>query len=294
MNAYEKSWGVDQADRGGGDVGLRRPFALPCRVPYRIDISCPPPDSFNLLVQLGALDVEPIENGLAAIMPDGVTHDMVTGGLGVPSVTVSAAVARDDGSVWLLSPRDVRIGNVLIASGEADAPSRSLRLTDSNAFGTGHHPTTALCVEALEEILSIERLDSVLDVGTGSGILALAALMMGVPQAVGLDIDADALKAAAENARLNNLADRLQLVLGGPNVLDGNWPLVVANVLAAPLIEIAPFLVRRVGKHGRLILSGIPWSLESEVKQTYQHLGMRHIASKTRGGWTVLKAQASW
>jgi len=263
-------------------------------MPYRIDICCAPPDAFDLLVQLGALDIEAVNDGLAAIIPDGVTQDMVAGALGAASVTVSDAVPRDNGSVWLLSPRAVRIGGVLIASPEVAAPPEALRLTDSNAFGSGHHPTTTLCVEALEEILTIERLDSVLDVGTGSGILALAALMMGVPQAVGLDIDADALKVAAENARLNNLADRLQLVLGEPNVVEGNWPLVVANVLAAPLIEMAPVLVRRVGRRGRLILSGIPWSLESEVRQTYKHLGVWHLGSKTRAGWTVLMAQASW
>src|SRR5205085_11319838 len=120
----------------------------------------------------------------------------------------------------------------------------------------------------------------VVDVGTGSGVLALAALMMGVPRAVGLDIDADALKIAAEHARLNNMADRLELVLGGPDVVDGGWPLVVANVLAAPLIEMAPVLVRRVGSRGRLILSGVPWSLESEVKQTYERFGMRHLRSE--------------
>ena len=268
--------------------------ALPCGVPYRIDISCPPPDALDVLVQLGALDIEPVGDGLAAIIPDGVTPDTVAGTLGVASVTVSAAVARDNGSVWLLSPRAVRIGGILIAPPEATAPPNALRLTDSSAFGTGHHPTTALCVEALEEILTVERPDSVLDVGTGSGILALAALMMGVPQAVGLDIDADALKVAAENARLNNLTDRLQLVLGGPDVVDGNWPLVVANVLAAPLIEMAPVLVRRLGRRGRLILSGIPWSLESEVRQAYERLGIRHIRSNTRSGWTVLMAQASW
>jgi ribosomal protein L11 methyltransferase len=212
----------------------------------------------------------------------------------VSNITVSAAVARDNGSVWLLSPRGVRIGNILIASPEVAAPSKALRLTDSDAFGTGHHPTTALCVEALEEILTFERLDSVLDVGTGSGILALAALMMGVPQAVGLDTDADALRVAAENARLNNVSNRLQLVYGGPDVVDGKWPLVVANVLAAPLIEMAPALVRRLGRRGRLILSGIRSSLEPEVRRTYQHLGIRHIESKTRDGWTMLMAQASW
>ncbi len=264
-------------------------------MPYRIDISCPPTDALDVLVQLGALDIEPVSGGLAAIIPDGVKLDVVTGALGGASITFSAADARDEGSVWLLSPRAVRIGGLLIAPSQAAASSPdTLILRDSPAFGTGHHPTTALCVEALEEILTVERPDSVLDVGTGSGILALAALKMGVRQAVGLDVDADALRVAAENARLNHLADRLQLVLGGPDVVDGNWPLVVANVLAAPLIEMAPVMVRRLSGRGRLILSGIPWSLESEVRQAYQHLGIRHVRSNTRSGWTVLVAEAPW
>lgn len=263
-------------------------------MPYRIDISSPPHDALDQLVGLGALDVEPVGDGLAAIIPDGVTPDAVAGALGVASVTVSPALARDNGSVWLLSPRAVRIGSVLIASPEAAAPPGALRLTDSTAFGTGHHPTTALCIEAIEEALTIAVPGSVLDVGTGSGVLALTALMMGVSRAVGLDIDAAALQVAAEHARLNNLADRLQLVLGGPDVVDGAWPLVVANVLDAPLIEMAPVLVRRVRSRGRLILSGIRLSLESEVRQTYQQLGMRHVRSETRAGWTVLVAQASW
>jgi ribosomal protein L11 methyltransferase len=264
------------------------------RVPYRIDISCPPDDALERLVQLGALDIELVDGGLAAIIPDAVTPDAVARALGVAGVTVSPAVARDNGSIWLLRPRAIRIGSVLIAPLEVAAPPGALRLTDSTAFGTGHHPTTAMCVEALEESLTIAVPDSVLDVGTGSGVLALAALMMGASRAVGLDIDADSLKIAAEHARLNNLADRLQLVLGGPDSVNGAWPLVVANVLAAPLIEMAPLLVRRVASRGRLILSGISCSLESEVRQTYQELGMRHIRSETRAGWAILVAQASW
>jgi ribosomal protein L11 methyltransferase len=263
-------------------------------VPYRIDISCPPPDALDQLVQLGALDIEPVDEGLAAIIPDGVTPHIVAGALRVASVAVSPAVGRDDGSVWLLSPRAVRIGHVVVAPPGVAAPPGSLRLKDSHAFGTGHHPTTALCVEALEEALIIAVPDSVLDVGTGSGLLALSALMMGVPRAVGLDIDGGALEIAAQNARLNNLSDRLQFVLGGPDAVDGVWPIVVANILAAPLIEIAPVLIRRVGHRGRLILSGIPWSLEPEVRQSYQWLGMRHIRSETRAGWSVLVFQPSW
>jgi ribosomal protein L11 methyltransferase len=267
---------------------------LSWRVPYRIDISCPPYDALDRLVQLGALDIELVGGGVAAIFPDGVTPEAVACALGVASVAVSPAIGRDSGSVWLLNPRAVRIGSVLVAPPELDAPTGALKLTDSTAFGSGHHPTTALCAEALEDAFSIAVPKSILDVGIGSGMLALTALIKGVPQAVGLDIDADALKIAAEHAGLNKLADRLQFVLGGPDVLDGVWPLVVANVLAAPLIEMAPVLVRRVGRGGRLILSGIPCSLESEVGQAYQRLGMRHIRSAKRAGWSVLIVEASW
>ena len=86
----------------------------------------------------------------------------------------------------------------------------------------------------------------------------------------------------------------VKIVLGGPETMTGTWPLVVANVLAAPLIEMAPVLVRRVGTRGRLILSGIPRSLESEVRQAYQRLGMRHVRSETRSTWTVAILDASW
>src|SRR5437667_3651901 len=143
------------AEFASPDAGI----ALPCCVPYRIDISCPPHDALDQLVQLGVLDIEPVNDGIAAIIPDGVTPEAVAGALGVASVTVSAAVARDNGSVWLLSPRAVRIGSVLIAPEEVAGPSGTLRLTDSNAFGTGHHPTTALCVEALEDSLTIASPD---------------------------------------------------------------------------------------------------------------------------------------
>jgi ribosomal protein L11 methyltransferase len=263
-------------------------------MPYRIDIASPAQDTLDRLVELGALDIEQIGGGLAAIIPDAVTPEAVAHALGILNVTVSPAVSRDNGSVWILNPRTIRIGSILIAPPGVVAPPDALRLSDSIAFGTGHHPTTALCIEALEESLNLELPGSVLDVGTGSGILALAVLKMGVPRAVGLDIDADALKIAAEHARLNNLADRLQLVLGGPDAMAGTWRLVVANVLAATLIDMAPVLVRRVGSGGRLILSGIPSSLESEVRQAYQRLGMRHTRSETRDAWTVLVVRASW
>lgn len=118
--------------------------------------------------------------------------------------------------------------------------------------------------------------------------------MMGVPRAQGVDIEDEALRVAAENARINGLDERLQLTRGGPEAVTGTWPLVLANVLPAPLIEMAPALVRRVGHQGQLVLSGIPASIERDVDQAYRHLGMRRMRMTSRAGWVALVLQASW
>ena len=215
-------------------------------------------------------------------------------GVGAGDILVSPATGRDAGSVWVLSPRPIRIGRLTIVPAHATAEAGALQLIDAAAFGTGLHPTTALCLEVLEEEVGIARPDAVLDVGTGSGVLALAALMMGVPRALAIDIDDEALRIAAENARINALGDRLELTAGGPDSVSGTWPLVLANVLPGPLIEMAPALVRRVGHHGQLVLSGIPSSVERDVEEAYRRLGMRRVRVKSRVGWVALVLRASW
>lgn len=266
-------------------------------MPYRIDIRCAADvdNHFNRLVELGALDVEPsFDHHLAALMPDRVTPDHVAGELGVAEIAVSPAVGRDHGSVWVLTPRPFRIGSLRIIPADLAREAGGLSLIDSPAFGTGLHPTTALCLEALDEIIRTTPPDGVLDVGTGSGVLALAALTLGVSRAVAIDTDAAALRVATENARVNALEARVQLVLGGPDIVTGTWPLVVANILAAPLIEMAPLLVRRVGHHGQLVLSGVADSVASEVAHAYVHLGMHKVNITSRGGWAALVFRASW
>jgi ribosomal protein L11 methylase PrmA len=252
-------------------------------MPYRVDLPDGSADALDRLVELDALDVEVSHgNAIAALMPDSVPPEQVASALGIDTVAVSPAQARDDGSVWILSLRPVRVGR------------HSLRLIDASAFGTGLHPTTALCLEAIEEAAEIDRPDALLDVGTGSGVLALGALRLGVPRALSIDADEEALRVTAENARLNKLGDRLWLARGGPEAVAGTWPLVVANILAAPLIEMAPDLVRRVGHHGHLVLSGIPSSAEQDVDQAYRRLGMRRVSVKSRAGWISLVMHASW
>jgi ribosomal protein L11 methylase PrmA len=299
-------------------------------MPYRIDLRGTGAEAFDRLVELGAIDVEAVDDtdpggAMAAIMPDTVSADAVAHALGIAigDVRVTPARGRDADSIWVLNPRPVRAGRLRFvpanwprdtgaetkAEADADASAEAgpeaaanantsaLRMIDGPAFGTGLHPTTALCLEALDDELTAWPPDQpkrVLDVGTGSGVLALAALASGVPRVVAIDIDADAVRVAAENARLNGLSSRLQLVLGGPEALGGSWPLVLANVLAAPLMDMAPTLARRVGRRGRLVLSGIRSSLAPDVEQAYRHVGMRLVRSQTRDGWTALTLNASW
>jgi len=250
--------------------------------------------AFDRLIELGAIDVEVSVDGIAALMPDSVTSEQVAHAVTADEISCSLAMARDAGSVWLLKPRTIRIGRLQIVPADADAQPGALRLIDGSAFGTGLHPTTALCLEALQDVMESAPPDALLDVGTGSGVLALAALMMGVPRAMGIDIDGEALRIAGENARINGLDERLQLKRGGPEAVIGTWPLVLANVLAAPLIEMAPALVRRVGHRGQLVLSGIPSSVEQDVDQAYHRLGMRRVRVTSRAGWIALVFQASW
>ena len=264
-------------------------------MPYRVDLRNASHDTLDRLIELGAIDAESSGDGsIAALMPDRVSPEQVAGVLGVDDVAISPAIGRDDGSVWVLSPQTIRIGSLRIVPARTDAEPGDLKLIDAAAFGTGLHPTTALCLEALEAAVEVARPESVLDVGTGSGVLALAALVLGVPRAVGIDIDDEALHVAAENARINKLSDRLQLAHGGPETINGAWPLVFANVLAAPLIEMAPALVRRVGHHGQLVLSGIATSVEENVDEAYVRLGMQRLRATSRAGWVALVMQATW
>ena len=263
-------------------------------MPYRIDIPGGSAE-FEQLIELGALDAELDDTGsVAALMPDSVHPGQVARTFGLAHLSVTPALGRDADSVWVLRPRPIQVGRIRIVPAGSDAPSGALRLLDTPAFGTGLHPTTALCLEWLDEALASDPADSVLDVGIGSGVLAVAALTLGVRRVHGIDIDDEALRVAAENARLNGIEGRLDLTRGGPDAVTGTWPLVLANVLAAPLIEMAPVLVRRISHQGRLVLSGIPAAVEQNVSEAYTRVGMRQLHTRSRGGWVALVMRAGW
>jgi ribosomal protein L11 methyltransferase len=227
-------------------------------------------------------------------MPDGVSPGTVAEALGVARVRVSPAAGHDDGSVWRLSRPELRLRTLVIAADGAPAPPGAITLLDSAAFGTGLHPTTRLCLEAIEILFDADVPERVLDVGTGSGVLAIAALRLGARCAVGLDTDGDALRVAARNARANGVGERLTPVHGGPEAIAGQWPLVLANIRAAELMAMSAALSRRLASGARLVLSGIPDSLDNDVAGAYQRLGLREVGRQGRDGWSMLVFAPTW
>jgi ribosomal protein L11 methyltransferase len=157
-----------------------------------------------------------------------------------------------------------------------------LRIDPSSAFGTGLHATTAMCIERIVEWSPV---GSILDVGTGTGIIALAALELGASRAVGTDIDPEALRVAAENAERNGFGDRLVLTGDEPSALGEKFEVVAANILARPLIDLAPEIAGALAPGGRLILSGITQSQVEDVARAYAELGLKKLAVATRDEW---------
>jgi len=141
---------------------------------------------------------------------------------------------------------------------EAGDGAAVVRLDPGLAFGSGTHPTTALCLRWLDGLAGEGLLDGarVLDFGCGSGILALAALKLGAAHATGIDNDAQALQATADNAARNGVGERLS-VHAPEDAPEGTWPVVVANILASALDALADTIAARVAPGGRLALSGI-------------------------------------
>jgi ribosomal protein L11 methyltransferase len=150
-----------------------------------------------------------------------------------------------------------------------DPEAVNLMLDPGLAFGTGTHPTTAMCLEFLDgETLEGKH---VIDFGCGSGILAIAALLLGAKSALGLDIDPQAIKASGENAERNGVRDRLALRLTGGEAPEENEKadVLVANILAGPLTELAPDIEKLVKKGGHLALSGILGKQADDVRAVY-------------------------
>ena len=214
---------------------------------------------------------------------------MLTDVLAVANVRVREIADRD----WIAASREdlvpIEIGPLWIGPHWAvPAPNRTvIRLEPGLAFGSGRHPTTRLCLERLAAAPPAGV--DVVDYGCGSGVLAIAAAALGARRVLAVDIDPQALRATAENARLNGVADRVSVVAADvpASAPAEPAPLVVANILAGTLVELAPVMSALTIPGGSLMLSGILESQAGEVAGAYRGSFVCEVGGASEG-WVRL------
>ena len=186
---------------------------------------------------------------------------------------IETLAAQDWRRTWLEYFKPMQFGKRLwiVPSGYElpDPTAVNILLDPGLAFGTGTHPTTAMCLEWLAE--NNIKNKTVIDYGCGSGILAIAALKLGAKETWAIDYDPQALLATAENAKRNQV-DKKNLYLGKNSDLPVDYcaDLIVANILAKPLIDLAPILANHLQPHGTIVLSGILATQRDSILDTYQ------------------------
>ncbi len=185
-----------------------------------------------------------------------------------------------------------RIGRVVIAPSWAPPEPRRngdvvIVLDPGMAFGTGLHPTTRGCLAMLQEVQPMP--DAVLDVGCGSGVLSLAAVRLGARRVMAIDTDPLAVEATRANAARNDIGASIETRLGTLAAGDRSYPLVLANLVAAVLVELAPPLARSLAPNGTLLASGIIEPRADEVMAAMAGAGLVVAARRDDGEWVSLR-----
>jgi ribosomal protein L11 methyltransferase len=257
------------------------------------------------LFELGAAGVE-VRDGEAAPMPGtpplSPGRALLVAWFGTAEAAEAARAAvggtilevpdEDWGEGWKKDFRPLDVGRVRVRPSWIDAAPPpgmvEVVLDPGMAFGTGTHPTTALCLAALSDLLGARPGASVLDVGTGSGLLAIAARKLGAGRVAGNDEDPVAVRVARENAERNGAA--LELTGAPVEAIPGTFDVVVANILANVLVDLAPALAAKVAPGGVLLLSGILHPQEDEVRRAHVAAGLAPLPGGDRreGEWSLL------
>ena len=210
-----------------------------------------------------------------------------------PHARVTPLADADWAAAWREHFRPVAVGKRLLIAPPWETPAAGDRLVltiePGRAFGTGHHGTTAGCLELLESIVAVEQPARALDLGTGSGILAIAAARLGVASVLACDSDPDAIAAAASNAALNGVADHVHASIADVATLAAEpAPLVLANLLAAAHRVFAARYATLVGAGGILVAGGLLDAEADDVARALAVHGFRREAARHLEGWTSL------
>jgi len=168
-------------------------------------------------------------------------------------------------------------------------PRLAERAGETFVFGDGSHPTTRLCAGVVDVLCRQRRPEAVLDVGTGTGVLARIARARGATFVVGTDIDSDALASADAHARLDEHSVAIELTIASPDHWGERFDLVVANILAEPLRELASSLHRALRPGGILLLSGFTRPQAPALRVLYESLGLTCITESHLEDWSLLR-----
>lgn len=211
-----------------------------------------------------------------------------------PTLATNVATLAD--ADWVAMALDglppVRAGRFVVAGAHAlstvHGGRKQIWIEASEAFGTGHHGTTLGCLMMLEQELRRRRVSRVLDVGAGSGVLAIAAARSGA-RALAVEIDTRAAAIMVENVRNNRMGPRVRVIAGdGARHAAGRYDLVFANILMRPLIRLAPTLTRALSPGGTLILSGLLSKQEPLIRLAYENRGLVLVRRFRREAWSTL------
>lgn len=203
---------------------------------------------------------------------------------------------EDWSNAWKKYYHPVQVGEHLVVCPSWEAYDRKpdevvLTLNPGMAFGTGTHDTTRLCMELLEKYITPQ--DTVLDVGCGSGILAITAALLGANKIIGCDIDEVAVKVAGENAALNGVQDRIAFHQGDlTSQVEGSFQIICANIVADVIIRLSEDAGSYLAKDGIFITSGIIDTREQDVLNALEQNGFQVIERRTSGGWVALACKA--
>jgi ribosomal protein L11 methyltransferase len=216
-----------------------------------------------------------------------------------PAADVRIAALADENwaDAWRVHFKPRAVGRRLLIAPPWDLPAPNGRIVieiePGRAFGTGHHGTTAGCLEALEAAIERDPPSRMLDLGTGSGILAIAAARLGVASVLAVDDDPDAVACAMANAARNHVSDRVRCALADAATLrEPRAPLVVANLLSAAHRRLAAQYLRSLTPGGTLLLGGILDAEAADLGGALADHGLIHRASRSVEGWTTLELRA--
>lgn len=217
--------------------------------------------------------------------------------LQVGELTLTRIDDQDWATSWkqFFTPFEIIPGLVIKPSWEHFQPGPAQQIIEMDpgmAFGTGQHASTALALDLISQSCRQQTEPTVLDIGTGTGILAIASVLFGGQQVLAIDNDPDAVQAARENVVGNGLADRIEVNAAPLETVTGRYQLVAANIVHDVLIAMAPEIKRLAAANGQVVLAGIlRGEQEENILHCYRKLGFRPMDSRYREEWAALLLQ---